>query len=392
MNQPTPPDEPSSPAGPPAVGTPEPEPEGSRGDEAGEVAVDDDSGSRKPAETPPPPVKPRSGRALAVLAFLIAIAAGAGSAYVYWMTQLASKTADNVRADVSGDVAKISRRASELEDQLRALEAEKLSANSQFSELRSADGNMAKRLEILEAQTARLAKRESEPVPEDWRLAEVESLLRIANQQATLARNPESALAALSEADSLLRRMSDPMLQRVRSQVADDMLALQSVSRPDVEGIALRLGSLARRVDSLPLAGHQAADAEAPGSDDSASGLTRLKAKIAEFFGGIFRVRPTEGPATPLLSPRESFFLRRNLELELQAARIAVLEGDASVYRASLGSARRWTEAYFRAEDPGVRAFITALGELEGRQIDAEIPDISGSLEMLLATGSDRMP
>ncbi len=69
-----------------------------------------------------------------------------------------------------------------------------------------------------------------------------------------------------------------------------------------------------------------------------------------------------------------------------------MLEADSSVYRASIGSARRWTEEYFRAEDPGVQAFVTALGELEGREIDVQIPDVSGSLDALLATRADQMP
>jgi uroporphyrin-3 C-methyltransferase len=390
MNQPTPPDDSTSPAE-------TQEPEGSAPDR--ETAptdrvveeTDGDSAKDQPATEAARPV-PRSGKAIAVLAFLIAIAAGAGSAYVFWITQLASERADSVRADVSGDVAQLGKRVSELDQQLRVLETEKQSSNSQLDDLRAADGKITARLDTLETSTARLAKRESEPVPEDWRLAEVESLLRIANQQATLARNPGAALAALAEADSLLRRISDPLLQRVRSQVADDILSLQSVSRPDVEGIALRLGSLARRVDALTLAGHLETGADIPSGNDTAGGLARLKAKIADFFGSIFRVRQTEGADAPLLSPQESFFLRRNLELELQAARIAVLDGDTSVYRASISSARRWTEEYFRAEDPGVQAFISALGELEGRQIAVEIPDISGSLEALLATGADQTP
>ena len=87
-----------------------------------------------------------------------------------------------------------------------------------------------------------------------------------------------------------------------------------------------------------------------------------------------------------MLSPEEFFFLRRSLELELQAARIAVLNHDASAFRASLGSARRWAEEYFRGEDPAVAAFVSALGELESRDIELRIPDVSGSLDALLAT------
>jgi uroporphyrin-3 C-methyltransferase len=399
MNQPIPPDESSpsdqttdetTPEVEPEAKGPGGEPDGGSGQETPATAGDDRSDTEAPPPTPVP--RARGGRALAVFAILIAIAGGAGSAYVYWLTQLASEREDSVRSDVSGDLAKLSRRVEEFGEQLRTAETDRMSVNTRLEDLRKADGGLSDRLDALDSRTARLAKRETEPPAEDWRLAEVDSLLRIANQQATLARSPQAALAALRQADSLLRSMSDPMLQRVRSQIADDMLALQSVPKPDVEGIALRLGSLARRVDALPLKGHREGIANSPGSDEPSGGLARLKDKVVEFFSSIFRVRPTEGPATPLLSPQESFFLRRNLELELQAARIAVLEGETPVYRASIASARRWTEAYFKADDAGVRAFIAALGELEGRQIDVEMPDISGSLEALQAAEAAPMP
>lgn len=399
MNQPTPPDDPSpsdhttdeaTPESKPEDKGPEGEPRGETDQEIREAAGDKRSETEVPLPTPAP--RPRGGRVLAVFAILIAVAAGAAAAYVYWVTQLASEREESVQSDVSGDLARLSRKVTELAEQLRTVETDKMSVDNRLQDLRKADDAFSGRLDALDSRTARLAKRETEPLPEDWRLSEVDSLLRIANQQATLARNPQGALAALVQADSLLARMSDPMLQQVRSQIADDILALQSVPKPDVEGIALRLGSLARRVDALPLKGPEKRDAESSGGDEPPGGLARLKAKVVGFFSSIFRVRQTEGPATPLLSPEESFFLRRNLELELQAARIAVLEREAPVYRASIASARRWTEAYFQAEDAGVRAFITALGELEGRQIDVEMPDISGSLEALQAAEAVQMP
>ncbi len=394
MNQSTPPDDPSASteaADATEATTPEPAPADHSPESPVDRPAEADTPDRSPVSDAPPVPTPRGGRAVAALALLIALAAGAGSAYVFWITQLASKQADNVRADVSGDISAVARKTSTLEDQIRAIQTDKLTLDSQLEELRTAGDGTARRLADLESRTARLAQRENGPTAIDWRLAEVESLLRIANQQATLARDPNTALAALVAADSLLNRMSDPSVQQVRTQIADDILSLQSVPRPDVEGIALRLGSLARRVDALPLAGQHRGDVRPPSADEAAGGLARLSAKIADFFGSIFRVRRTEGSEEPLLSPEESFFLRRNLELELQTARLALLEADASVYRASLNSGRRWTEEYFQTDDPGVQAFITALGELESRRIEIEIPDISGSLKTLLATEADRI-
>ena len=127
-------------------------------------------------------------------------------------------------------------------------------------------------------------------------------------------------------------------------------------------------------------------EADRESAPDTDSGFARLRRRIADFLAGIFTVRRTVGDAEPLLSPEQSFFLRRNLELELLSARVALLSDDASVYRASLGAARRWTDQYFDADDPAVGAFAEALQDLEKRRISTDYPDISGSLRVLLET------
>jgi uroporphyrin-3 C-methyltransferase len=340
-------------------------------------------------ETSKPDRPVRSGRPLAFFALLIALAAAGGSGYLAWINKISAGRSDAIRADLSGEIGRIENSYRTLEQAVRGLERIDGTIEARLGELASIERNIGSRLDGLEAGIRDLASRERTAGPSgDWQRAEAEYLMRIANQQLSLARNPEAAMVALEEADSLLARMADPRLQTVRQQLSDDILALSSVRQPDVEGLALRLGSLSRKVESLPLAGQREDARESRPDDGAQSGWARLRSKLAEFFGGIFRVRRTEGSAAPLLSPEEAFFLRRNLELELQAARIAVLTEDAPVYRASLGAARRWTEEYFRRDDGGVSGFIDALRELEGREITVDLPDISGSLRALAETRS----
>jgi uroporphyrin-3 C-methyltransferase len=327
-----------------------------------------------------------------VIAVLIALGAAGASGYLAWLTQMESQTADTLRADLSGDLGLLERKTRALEEKLGTLEADRLSERTQFDELRDQDQQLSGRLDEIQARVERLATPVSEPEPPDWRLTEVEHLLRVANQQVTLARNPVTALAALAEADKLLLSINEPALQPLRQQLADDILALTSVPRPDVEGLALRLGSLSKRVDSLPLAGQERSRAASSGETEQSGGWQRLKARIGDFFSSIFSVHRATGSAAPLLAPEESFFLRRSLQLELQAARIAMLTRDVSAYRASLDSAVGLTERYFSLDDAAVQAFVSALGELEDREIDVELPDVSGSLQVLTAIQSPEAP
>ena len=109
-----------------------------------------------------------------------------------------SQGADALRADLSGNLGQLERKTRELEERFSAVEAGRLSDRTQFDELRSQDQQLSGRLNDIEKRVERLAAPVSEPEAPDWRLAEVEHLLRVANQQVTLARNPVAALAALA--------------------------------------------------------------------------------------------------------------------------------------------------------------------------------------------------
>ena len=138
------------------------------------------------------------------------------------------------------------------------------------------------------------------------------------------------------------------------------------------------------RVDTLRLSGMVDVQAEdTRGAAPADSGFARIRRKISEFFASIFRVRKTTGSTAPLLAPDEAFFLKRNLELELRAARLSLLSRDDVIYRESLRSARRWTEEYFDTDDRNVRNFIETITDLEGRNLTVTWPDISGSLRIL---------
>ncbi|MGB5621481.1 MAG: uroporphyrinogen-III C-methyltransferase, partial [Gammaproteobacteria bacterium] len=233
----------------------------------------------------------------------------------------------------------------------------------------------------LESSVSRLA-RSRDTAGSQLAREEMEQLLRIANYQLNLAHDPDTALAALQEADAVLARLADPGLQPLRRQLSDDILALRSVERVDIEGIALRLDSLARRVDQLPL-NADAAELVVQGTETQASGgWARFRQKVSEFLAGIFTVRRTESSQGPLLSREEAFFLRRNLELELQTARVALLSRDEDVFKSSLGAARRWTQEYFDRDATAVETFVDGLDTIAGRRLKTEQPDISGSLRI----------
>ena len=83
------------------------------------------------------------------------------------------------------------------------------------------------------------------------------------------------------------------------------------------------------------------------------------------------------------MSPEEIFFLHHNVELDLKAARLAAMSGDADNYTESLRSARQAVSSFFLQEDPAVESFIAALDELAAKDVVRRWPDLSGTVELL---------
>ncbi len=327
----------------------------------------------------------KGGGMLAGLALLLALAAAGGTGYLYWLQQqdrAMQETAAARTAAAARNVEDLRATLATTQERIRDVEAAQ-------AERRQALASMEDELRQVRNRLAAAAREEAsaERAPS---LAEIEFLLLLADRELRLANNPRVALAALREADDRIARLEDPALAGVRAAVNDEIAAVEAVASVDAEGTALRLASLAGRIEGLPLRGALAPEPASGAADDAAaaSGWKRFMSRVRSAASGLFRVRRSDAPAAPLLAPDESFFLYRNVELDLKSARLAVLAGDATNYAAGLSAARAALSEYFQADDPAVAAVIEAVDELQQRDITPRWPAISRSVRLLRELGT----
>jgi len=346
-------------------------------------------------ETPPPPavVAPAStgrsfGVVLGFLALLVAFAAAGGVALTWWkiteqQDTAASQQADAARmlADIRALVATTQERIAAQEERLRGFDSE---AEARRREIEGMDAELRQARARLESLAREDAGPERSPS-----MAEIEFLLLLAGRELALADNPRVALSALREADQRVARLDDPGLDEVRAAINDEIAAVEAVANTDLEGLAMRIASLARRVEGLPLRGSLAPEPRSAGEHgEEAEGWARVSRKLRDVGADLFRIRRSDTPATPLLAPDESFFLYRNVELDLKSARLAVLGRDQENYLAGLASARAALEEYFETSDEAVRSLLAGIEALEERDVTPEWPQITRSVELLRAAGT----
>ncbi|MEW8205828.1 MAG: uroporphyrinogen-III C-methyltransferase, partial [Candidatus Thiodiazotropha taylori] len=86
-----------------------------------------------------------------------------------------------------------------------------------------------------------------------WRVAEAEYLIRVANHRVSLMGDVSTALEALKSADERLSASGDPVWSGVREQLAREITQLKAVPIVDQAGISAELTALADQVERLPL-------------------------------------------------------------------------------------------------------------------------------------------
>lgn len=262
----------------------------------------------------------------------------------------------------------------------RALEQEKQRLDVRIGQLGEDQQSVGHRLNVLAALMGRSEQ--------GWTLAEVEYLLRIANQRLQLQRDLSTARQALVAADESLRELADPHYLNVREQIARDLDAIEAVPVVDTDGLSMQLSAALAGIDKLPVAGTHydpVAHTEAASleSEKTAQSIDELTALVWASLSELFRLREHDKPVGPMLPPDGEYFLRENLRLQLAAARLALLRNDEAQYSSALQTAVQWLGSYFDNTSASVQQLTVELGKLAQVNISPPLPDVSASLRLL---------
>ena len=220
---------------------------------------------------------------------------------------------------------------------------------------------------------------------EDWLLAEVEYLIRLANQRVLMERDVSGALSLLSSADEIVEQTSGIAAYELRESLAYDIANLKAVSDLDTDGIFLSLSAMVSQVPELrrkqpelsPPTQIQVENGEAQNY------YQQFLSLVNNIFGRVLNsvdYRRDGVAITPLLPPKEEYYLRQNLILKFEMAQLALLRNDQPVYHTSLSEAKLWIVNHFIETDPRTIALVTSLDQLMEVEVDRSLPNISGSL------------
>ena len=353
--------------------------------------VEEAPAAPEPAKTS----RQRSGNPVAWLAFLAAIVALAASGYLAWndwRTPVDTGT-EAALARLDDQVGSNAESLTKLDDAVQQLVQQRAASDQALDEaIATLRADVDERVRLLSSLPARISTLESsvaslagvsEGARDAWVIAESEYYMQIANAQLQLANNPHLAALALRLADERIVQLANPALTDVRRAISDELAALEIMERPDIEGATLTLASLARVVESLPLASERETDEPAAEIDPELSGAGRAWASVKNAMSGLVKVTPPERAKLVQLSPDAEDFLRNNIALQLQSARLALLRGEQAIFEQTLDDTSALLNDYFDTESAAVQGALETIGEIRQYVFTTDVPDISESLRLL---------
>ena len=340
-------------------------------------------------DAPVQKVRRRSRGVGTAILVLLSLASLAAAGYLYWRVEGIAGSG-GIESRLGDDIARLEREVARTRSMSRS-SADEVQAS--VAELTQALAAHSESLDKVRAELSAEDRRDESPDPRAWRIAEVEYLLRIANNRLLMERDTRAADRMLASADAILEELDDYALHDVRAIIAEEHMALVNTNAANTQSIFLTLEAMKDALPELPVkqpqyfeesenisreaATDETENASGPEQDSFGEALERR-------FFGLFEFRTRESVAPrPLIRPEEAIYLQLNLRPALERAQLAMLRGDQTLFATSLSSARKWLDEYVDPDHAATQRIVQDLDRLAELDIEQPMPDISGSLARL---------
>ena len=226
-------------------------------------------------------------------------------------------------------------------------------------------------------------------------VVDIESGLRLAQQQAQLTGSVEPLLAALSSADQRVTRAAQPRLTPLQRAIGRDIERIKSETVSDTPGMLVKLDELVRLVDDLVLVNgvvsiNGTGLIKFAGNEIAPTWWQRSLKVVFDEARGLVRVSRIAQPEAALLSPEQSFFLRENLKLKLLNARLGLLGRQLESSRADLADASQLLNKYFDVTSRKTQSSATLLQQVQMQMKAFQLPRVDETLAALATAAAGR--
>lgn len=385
-----------------------------------------DTPPQTPADAPVQIVEPvvqaparRSGQWLLALALMLAVLAVMMAGLLWQKVDFTQKELARRSQESSTQSTETRAMAAQAEAQVQELQARLTVAEVRLSEV------SLQRSQLEELMLALSRSRD------DNLVQDLESALRLGQQQTQLTGSMQPLLAALQAADERIARAAQPRLNPVQRAIARDVQRIRGTPVADVPSLVQRLDELARRVDQWPVLNdprpvsqppaaparkasllpvprltppsQAAVQAPAPiePTEPVPGGWDRVSQAGSKLWRRVWddvtrsgrelvRVSRIDRPEAALLAPEQAFFLRENLKLRLLNARLGLLARQMDAVQDDLKGIDAALARYFDTTAPEIVSAQAAVTQLRTELVVRDLPQPEESLAALAVAAGGR--
>jgi uroporphyrin-3 C-methyltransferase len=344
------------------------------------------SGSTKSKEGSRPAGSGSMSGIFALLLALIALGVASYGAFTAWQVQQKALLDQAQQASYTEQISVLGVDVGLLRSQVGDSARRFGGVETELGRLSSATAATVEQVEARVALAMSSIEQQLGTSSEDWLLAEVEYLLRLANQRVAMEDDVAGAVALFESAEEIISEAQGVVAFDLRQSIANDIAALRAVSDADIQGIFVQLGAISGQVDSLEqkhLKFTSTASLAVVAAEEDQTVAARMLALLKR---GVERVinlvdyRASGDVVRPILPPAEEYYLKQNLLLKIQLAQLGLLKGNQDIFAKSLSDAVVWMDLYFDPDLASTKSARDTLATLSQTKISRDLPDVSGSL------------
>jgi uroporphyrin-3 C-methyltransferase len=226
-------------------------------------------------------------------------------------------------------------------------------------------------------------------------VVDIESAVRLAQQQAQLTGSVEPLLAALKTADQRIVRAAQPRLTPLQRAIAKDVARIKGTALADTPALLVKLDELVLLADDLPVGNAVGAQRAAPQlqrkpEETVSTWWMRMGLLVRDELRSLVRVSRIGDPDAALLSPEQSFFVRENLKLKLLNAKLGLLSRQIDSARSDLAAASGSMGRYFDASSRKTQSATVLLQQVQSQMRALEVPRVDETLAALSTAAAGR--
>ena len=235
-------------------------------------------------------------------------------------------------------------------------------------------------------------------------VVDIESAVRLAQQQSQLTGSVQPLLAALQSSQMRLTKVAQPRLAPLLRAIVRDIEQIKATPVTDTPTLLIKIDELVRAVDNLVLLNAVGASAVSNASAKPATAPDTLSWARAISMSwwekmlndlwrnaqGLVRISRIDRPEASLLAPEQSYFVRENLKLRLLNVRLAVLARHFESAQADMNQVTRDLNKYFDVASGQGPLTLALAREVLAQSKNTEIPRIDATLAALTTAAAGR--